>query len=338
MMELTVATLAATEVLAARVARSLFARRTLIYVASSRQVTTPADGVLVIRVLGAGGSGATASWYAQQKETDRHGATGGSAGTVGMRCVPVKKGDVFTAVLGAGGESVITQGSPGRDGGATTVTGPGVNIHVPGASGGITGAQAGQQNAPTPAPQGLDWHLASARNTLKNGRATGGAAAGILAGGASHAAQSENGAGVGNGGSETELGTAGQLPGLTLLGELVNNPRAMRPADNSYCLLLAPTDGADHYNGDKDNNYRNKSMGGGNGGYKENNTNSTAFDGGFGAGGGAAYQRCGIAGAGGTGGGGGAVCANVTYARPDAYKSGKGGDAFAVFEFLEAQP
>ena len=116
MMELTAATLAATEVLAARVARSLFARRTLIYVASSRQVTAPADGVLVIRVLGAGGSGATASWNAQQKETDRPGATGGSAGTVGMRCVPVKKGDVFTAVLGAGGESVITQNSPGRDG------------------------------------------------------------------------------------------------------------------------------------------------------------------------------------------------------------------------------
>ena len=40
----------------------------------------------------------------------------------------------------------------------------------------------------------------------------------------------------------------------------------------------------------------------------------------------------------GVGGGGGAVCANLTYASPGAYKSGKGGDAFAVFEFLEAQP
>ena len=338
MMELTAATLAATEVLAARVARSLFARRTLIYVASSRQVTAPADGVLVIRVLGAGGSGATASWNAQQKETDRPGATGGSAGTVGMRCVPVKKGDVFTAVLGAGGESVITQNSPGRDGGATTITGPGVNINVPGASGGITGAQAGQQNAPTPAPQGLDWHLDGARNTLRNGRATGGAAAGILAGGTSHAAQSENGAGVGNGGSETQTGTAGQLPGLTMLGEPINTTRAMRPADNSYCLLLAPIDGADYYNGDKDSNYQNKNMGGGNGGYKNSDTSRQAFDGGFGAGGGAAYERCGIAGAGGAGGGGGAVCANTTYGPLWGFKSGKGGDAFAVFEFLEAQP
>ena len=337
MMELTAATLAATEVLAARVARSLFARRTLIYVASSRQVTAPADGVLVIRVLGAGGSGATASWYAQQKETDRNGATGGSAGTVGMRCVPVKKGDVFTVALGAGGESVITQGSPGRDGGATTITGPGVNINVPGGSGGITGAQAGQQNAPTPAPQGLDWHLSSARNTLKNGRATGGAAW-LAPPARMPAAQSENGAGVGNGGSDMQPGTAGQLPGLTLLGELINTPRAMRPTDSSYCLLLMPTAGADYYNGDKDSNYRNKSMGGGNGGLKESTPSNTAFDGGFGAGGGGAYERCGIAGAGGVGGGGGAVCANLTYASPGAFRSGKGGDAFAVFEFLEAQP
>lgn len=338
MMELTAATLAATEVLAARVARSLFARRTLIYVASSRQVTAPADGVLVIRVLGAGGSGATASWYGQQKETDRHGATGGSAGTVGMRCVPVKKGDVFTAALGAGGASVITQGSPGRDGGATTITGPGVNINVPGASGGITGAQAGQQNAPTPAPQGLDWHLASARNTLKNGRATGGAAAGILAGGASHAAQSEQGAGVGNGGSDMQIGTAGALPGLTMLGESINATRKMRLTDHGYCLLLVPADGADYYGGDSSLSYRGKNMGGGNGGQKEGNASGTAFDGGFGAGGGAAYESCGIAGAGGTGGGGGAVCANLTYASPGAFRSGKGGDAFAVFEFLEAQP
>lgn len=338
MMELTAATLAATEVLAARVARSLFARRTLIYVASSRQVTALADGVLVIRVLGAGGSGATASWVAHQKEPERPGATGGSAGTVGLRCVPVKKGDVFTAVLGAGGESVITQGSPGRDGGATTITGPGVNIHVPGGSGGITGAQAGQQNAPTPAPQGLDWHLASARNTLKNGRATGGAAAGILAGGASHAAQSENGAGVGNGGSDMQIGTAGALPGLTMLGESLNATRTMRLTDNGYCLLLVPADGADYYGGDSDRSYRNKNMGGGNGGHKEGNANREAFGGGFGAGGGAAYERCGIAGAGGGGGGGGAVCADTTYGSPGAFKSGKGGDAFAVFEFLEAQP
>lgn len=326
MMELTVAGLAATEQLAARVGRALFARRTVIYVASSREIEMPASGVLVIRCMGAGGSGASARYYDPQGHDEQYGATGGSAGTVGTRTVRVQKGDRFTLVLGAGGEGVRGPNTNGNAGGRTTVTGPGVAITIPGAPGGVCGAT-GMNPASEP-PVGLDWYAASARNVIKNGKGTGGAAAAVLVGTPSQAASGEGGAGVGNGG-----GTAGAVNGQTLMGEPLNQKPLTRAPDASHCWLLVMADGGDYRAGTYDKGYSDGVPGCGNGGYHEANYSKRAGPGGFGAGGGSSRDQALEAGKGGRGGGGGAHC--YEQSQGSSAITGKGGDAWVTLELLE---
>lgn len=326
MMELTVAGLAATEQLAARVGRAMFARRTVIYVASSREIEMPASGVLVIRCMGAGGGGASAGYLYTQRPAEQYGATGGSAGTVGTRTVRVQKGDRFTLVLGAGGTGVRGPNANGNAGGQTTVTGPGVAITIPGAPGGVYGAT-GMNPASEP-PVGLDWYAASARNVIKNGKGTGGAAAAVLVGTPSQAASDTGGAGVGNGG-----GTAGAVNGQTLMGEPLSQKPLTRAPDASHCWLLVMADGGDYSGGTSEKGYSDRFQGCGNGGYHESNYGKSAGPGGFGAGGGSSSHKAGAAGDGGRGGGGGAHC--YEQSQGNNAITGKGGDAWVTLELLE---
>lgn len=280
--------------------RATFARRTVCYIAASQVWTCPADGWLVIRCMGAGGSGAYSSITAST-----YGATGGSAGTVGIKRVRVSRGQQFTVTIPAGGAGQSSHAS-GNAGGTLTVQGPGVNISIPGGPGGVYGT-AGTTNPDAAAPTGLDWFAKSARNAVVANQATGGASPALLVGGTSHASSSASGASVN--------GTAALMGAFTSAGGLP-------PIDVSHCWLLVDVSGALAH---VDNAGRILARSG-QGGYSDRAA-------GFGGGGsGGAGNSSG--GEGGVGAGGGA------YRIPGSgsIRSGAGGPGFVTFELLEAQP
>ena len=198
--------------------RATFARRTVCYIAASQVWTCPADGWLVIRCLGAGGSGARAN---------NGGVTGGNAGTVGVKRVRVSRGQQFTVTIPAGGASRNEHGN-GNSGGTLTVQGHGVSISIPGGPGGVYGT-AGTTNPDAVDPTGLDWFIKSARNAVVANQATGGASPALLVGGVSNASSSAYGAGVN--------GTSALMGTLTSAGGLP-------PIDVSHCWLLVDVSGA----------------------------------------------------------------------------------------------
>ncbi|WP_050715376.1 hypothetical protein [Ottowia sp. oral taxon 894] len=282
--------------------RATFARRTVCYIAASQVWTCPADGWLVIRCLGAGGSGA---YSAMNVATQ--GATGGSAGTVGIKRVRVSRGQQFTVTIPAGGAKQSSHES-GNAGGTLTVQGPGVNISIPGGPGGVQGV-AGTTNPDAADPTGLDWFIKSARNAVVAGQATGGASPALLVGSTSHASSSASGAGVN--GASALMGTFTSAGGLP-------------PIDVSHCWLLVDVSGALAY---FDNTGRILSRSG-QGGYGDQG-------GGFGGGGGGNTGRPGSGG--GVGGGGGGY-RTPSYGSGSGSGSGEGGPGFVTFELLEAQP
>ena len=282
--------------------RAVFARRTVCYIADSQVWACPADGWLVIRCLGAGGSGAYGV-----ANTPAQGVTGGSAGTVGVKRVRVSRGQQFTVTVPAGGAKV-SRTSVGNTGGTLTVQGPGVNISIPGGQGGVYGA-AGTTNPDVDDPSGLDWFVKSARNVVVAGSPRGGAAPALLVGGVSHASLSASGANV--------SGAAPLMGAFMAVGGLP-------PVDVSHCWLLVDVSGA-LASFDRDGRILTRSGHGG--------TNTQG--GGFGGGG---YSGAGnnTAGDGGVGaGGGGFAPFNTTNSNA---ASGNGGPGFVTFELLEAQP
>ena len=124
-------------------ARRTFARRTVYYVAESRTLTLRNPGVLVFRCMGAGGAGGHSN----------QAAFGGNGGTVALKTVPCAAGASFTIVIPAGG--VGARAARGGDGGTLTITGPDVNISIPGGRGGANTNGASTQ--PNAAPSGVDW-------------------------------------------------------------------------------------------------------------------------------------------------------------------------------------
>lgn len=135
--------------------RRTHAMRRIEYIPASRVVTVRRPGRMIVRALGAGGGGGSgAAW----NSTGQKGG-GGNAGTVGLLDVRVKPGDEFVVTIpaaarGGSGESYGV-GNPGQPGGTLTVTGPGVNISIPGGLGGKA-AGANQRNPANPEPSGLD--------------------------------------------------------------------------------------------------------------------------------------------------------------------------------------
>lgn len=280
--------------------RATFARRTVCYIAASQVWTCPADGWLVIRCLGAGGSGA---------RDNNDGATGGNAGTVGLKRLRASRGDQYTIAIPAGGASRDAHGN-GNSGGTLTVQGPGVSISIPGGSGGVVGG-VGAQNPESEDPTGLDWFIKSARNKIIGSSFYGGGAApALLIGGASHAADGPSGASV--------SGTRSPLFGTLSSG---GSDAATSPQDASHCWLLVDVSGARAQRNSSGSVISRSGVGGEEGGL-----------GGFGGGGGGAKSRYG-GGAGGAGAGGGGYLAYDS----SGY-SGAGGAGFVTLELLEAQP
>lgn len=283
--------------------RATFARRTVCYIAASQVWTCPADGWLVIRCLGAGGSGAFHGVNAPMQ-----GATGGSAGTVGIKRVRVSRGQQFTVTIPAGGAQNSSHGS-GNAGGTLTVQGPGVNISIPGGPGGVPG-EAGTTNPDAADPSGLDWFIKSARNAVAAGQPTGGASPALLVGGVSHASTSASGADV-----------SGATP---LMGNFTS-AGGLPPIDVSHCWMLVDVSGALAMF-DRDGRILLRS---GQGGYGNH-------AGGFGGGGGGGTGNS-SGSDGGVGAGGGAYRV-PPFSYDFGVHSGAGGPGFVTFELLEAQP
>lgn len=291
--------------------RASFARRTVCYIAASQVWTCPADGWLVLRCLGAGGSGASA--YSPSA------CTGGSAGTVGLKRVRAVRGDQFTFTIPAGGAS--TASKQGNAGGTLTVTGPGVHISIPGGPGGRGAARVGEsvQNDDAADPIGLDWFIKSARNSAQDNEYTGGAAPALLVGGQSRASTGVLGASVtGNTPHQTLMGAIGLGAGYAV---------PVPPMDASHCWLLIDVSGA----WVSLNDARALAWRSGQGGSRE------GAPGGFGGGGAGrngAEQNNVYSGAGGTGAGGGAMRAGPGVNQ----YGGGGGPGFVTLELLESQP
>ena len=283
--------------------RATFARRTVCYIAASQVWTCPADGWLVIRCLGAGGSGAF-----NGTNDATQGATGGSAGTVGIKRVRVSRGQQFTVTIPAGG-ATQSRHAEGQAGGTLTVQGPGVNISIPGGPGGVHGV-AGTTNPDAADPSGLDWFAKSARNAVVRGQAKGGASPALLVGGTSHASTSDSGAGV-----------SGDTP---LMGDFTS-AGGLPPIDVSHCWMLVDVSGALAMF-DRDGRILLRS---GQGGYGNR-------AGGFGGGGGGSTGNS--PGSGGGVGAGGGAYRSLSSGYGYAVSSGAGGPGFVTFELLEAQP
>ena len=87
----------------------------------------PQDGVLEIRGMGAGGGGC---WVTSGS------GTGGYSGAWGAKLVRVKKSDVVTVTIGAGGTGSPAADTNGLGGGACTIAVGGVTYTAPGGLGG----------------------------------------------------------------------------------------------------------------------------------------------------------------------------------------------------------
>ena len=258
--------------------------------------TAPQDGVLEIRGMGAGGGGC---WVTSGS------GTGGYSGAWGAKLVRVKKSDVVTVTIGAGGTGSPSANTNGLNGGACTIAVGGVTYTAPGGLGGRYAASGGPVLPAAPVLP-TDWDIGA--NSVKPGAAvgcrTGGAGVNILAqaGDATTSASVDRSGGGGTGAASSSEAGGGASPfGCSASGALPTNPGVIERADNGEWVIsfFGGSGGGGSSNGGKGGN-GGGGGGGSNGGY-----------GGNGGGGG------GIGGGGGSGGGG----------------SGSGGNGYACLHF-----
>ena len=88
--------------------------------------TAPRDGVLEMRGMGAGGGGCRVA---------SGSGTGGYSGAWGAKLVRVKKSDVVTVTIGAGGTGSVSNANA-TDGGSCTIAVGGATYTAPGGLGG----------------------------------------------------------------------------------------------------------------------------------------------------------------------------------------------------------
>ena len=133
----------------------------------------PQDGVLEFRGMGAGGGGCRAT---------SGSGTGGYSGAWGAKLVRVKKSDVVTVTIGAGGTGGPAADTNGLDGGACTIAVGGATYTAPGGLGGRYAAS-GVPVLPAAPVLPTNWDIGA--NSVKPGAAvgcrTGGAGVNILA-------------------------------------------------------------------------------------------------------------------------------------------------------------
>jgi len=291
---------------------------------SSRTWVAPMDGVMVLRSMPPGGSGAkgpnitgaSVSFY----------ATGGYTGPWGGLIRRVKKGGVVVIVHGAPGAGVAgSYAVPGLAGGNNIITVGGKQYTLPGGPGGVYSTTLiTVPEAPVLPPE---WDFGA--NGVKPGIAigpTGGAGVDILMQGnnATTSASSTSSGGGGTGGPS--VGTRGG--GATPNGTDANGSTAV-----SYLDASSGAWGISFYGGNSGGN-----GGGGNGNPGSGGDGSgVGGNGGNGGGGGAGGNNANITAAnasrggnGGLGAGGGAV----TAAAGAIYTSGSGGNAYTHIEFF----
>lgn len=271
--------------------------------------TAPQDGVLEMRAMGAGGGGCKAV---------SGSGTGGYSGAWGAKLVRVKKSDVVTVTIGAGGTGVVSNAN-GLDGGACTIAVGGVTYTAPGGLGGRYAAS----GAPVlPAAPVLPTHWDIGANSVKPGAAvgcrTGGAGVNILAqaGDATTSASVDMSGGGGTGTASSGVDGGGASPfGRSASGALPANPGVVERADNGEWVIsfFGGSGGSGGGNGGNGGN-------GGGGGNGSNGGGSGGVGGGGGSGGGNGSNGGGRGGIGGGGGSGG-------------YGGGNGGNGYACLHF-----
>ena len=261
--------------------------------------TAPQDGVLEMRAMGAGGGGC--------RVTSGSG-TGGYSGAWGAKLVRVKKSDVVTVTIGAGGTGSPSANTNGLNGWACTIAVGGVTYTAPGGLGGRYAASGGPVLPAAPVLP-TDWDIGA--NSVKPGAAvgcrTGGAGVNILAqaGDATTSASVNGGGGGGTGAASSSVDGGGASPfGRSASGAPPTNPGVIERADNGE-WVISFFGGSGSYDG----SYGGNGGGGGDGGYGGNG----------GGGGGSGYDG----GGGGIGGGGG--CGGNS--------GGGGGNGYACLHF-----
>lgn len=275
---------------------------------ASGTFTAPFDGVAVIRVMGAGGGGASSYSGGSVK------ATGGYSGSWALKVLRMAAGETLTFSIGAGGAGK-SGGSAGAGtaGGATSVTYASTAHSTPGGPGGESAATPTNANGPASSDSWFDVKVASVKPGVPPGvnQATGGAGVDILGQGG-NATTSDSSAYSGGGGTgSASVGTTG---GGALAGGLSINGKA--PADPpDFVPALQDEWGLPFFGGSGGASNKAGANGGGGG---------SGSAGGIGGGGGGGYGG----GGGGIGGGGGATSA--------ASAAGKGGDGYAFVKFFSA--
>ena len=279
---------------------------------SSRTWTAPFDGLAIVRVMGAGGSGG-------QNSVTIPTATGGYSGAWGCKIVRVTAGQELTFIIGAGGTPRAFSPALGIGGGNSSVTINGVMYVAAGGAGGSFN-QTTVPDAPA-LPNTWDFGAASVKPGIFPGGVTGGAGVDILMqGNNATTSASLNGSGGG--------GTGG--PSFSLAGG------AMTPTGTN---ALGTADGGTGYDASRGewgisfiggSGGRPGGGGGGNGG-GGGGASGNGGNGGNGGGGGSSAVIPDISGAGiglgngGLGGGGGS-------------NGGSGGDGYAHIEFFPDTP
>ncbi len=268
---------------------------------TSRTWTAPADGLLTVRAMGAGGGGGRS-------------CTGGYSGAWGAKLIRINKGDSVVVSIGAGGAGGVASG-PGSAGGATTVTVGGVTYTAPGGPGGIVASSpAAVPNGPS-LPVDWDFGAASVKPGAVSGAPTGGAGVDILAQGG-NATTSDSVAGSGGG------GTGGPSNGVTGGGAMPNGRSAIGSGSGAFFDAGNGDWGISFYGGAGGSSGSSGGNGGGGGG------GSNGGQAGGNGGGGSGAVTGGIGGGdGGLGGGGGSGGANNGI-------GGRGGNGFCFLEFF----
>ena len=262
---------------------------------ASRTWTAPADGVLEMRAMGAGGSGAGTV-------VGGTSATGGYSGAWGMKTIRVAKDDVVSVTIGAGGASKNGEGN-GNAGGATTITAKGVTRTAPGGFAGVY-ASSGVPTVPNGAPlPGGDWDYGSAsvKPGAVSGSTTGGAGVDIFAVGNNYttSASSAYSGGGGTGGPSINQAGGGAMPG----GQAADG--SLPSGDDPGKYVFVDTGWViSFYGGSGNGAATSPSQRAGNGGGGNGSSSAAANAGGNGGGGGSA-SITNTGGSGGLGGGGG---------------------------------
>lgn len=282
---------------------------------TSKTITFPRSGLVIVRAMGAGGSGAA-------RVVSTQTGTGGYSACWGMKILRVAAGDTAVITIGAG--SVTPSNGNGLPGGNTSVTIGGETYTAPGGPGGMYQAS-GVPSMPSgpELPANWDFGAASVRPGFGSNIGTGGAGVDILAQGnnATTSASVQGSGGGGTGSPSTGPGGGGSLPGgLSALGTSGSSAVVAIAFDASQGEW-----GISFYGGSGGAAAGGIYGHGANGGGGGNGGTTAVGNGGNGGGGAGAMTNGALGGNGGFGAGGG--CGT-------AYGGGKGGDGYVFLDFF----